>query len=239
MLTLYSLSKTCLLLCSMVLIGIHESKAQAPQKIKIKASNGEINSSIRKQAYYYPNFQDGKVIFLSGISNAGNLNYNMLSGEVEFIDKRNDTLELANMYTVAMVTISTDSFYYDQKNKQLLKLLADYTNTKLLVKEMYELSNIKSIGAMGRETNSNAPSSSRDLQFNTQNKLKQNESMVFSSKPTYYFSNHNSFLPANKSNALRLFPNHKAAVKNYIEKNKVNFKKEEEIKQLLQFAASL
>lgn len=234
------LSQISLLGFCLAFLTLTEVNAQTTKRIKVKPTDENASSSARKQAYYYENFQDGNVVFLSGVINSGNLNYNMLSGEIEFINSKKDTLELANMYTVAMVTIGTDSFYYDRKEKVLLKLLEDYTDTKLLVKEKYELSNIKSVGAYGLETNSQAPNSTRDLQFDkTQQKLKQNETLVYSTKPVYYLSNSNSFVTANKSNILKVFPRHKAAVRDYIDKNRINFKDEEDLKKLLQFAAQL
>jgi hypothetical protein len=240
MLHLKPFSRICFLASCLVFLAMTVTSAQTTKKIKVKPTDENSSSSARKQAYYYENFQDGKVVFLSGVVNPGNLNYNMLSGEIEFINSKKDTLELANMHTVALVTISTDSFYYDRKGKVLLKLLADYNKTKLLVSEKFELSNIKSVGAYGLETNSQAPNSTRDLQFDkTQQKLKQNETMIFTSKPAYYFSNYNRFLPANKSNVLKLFPNHETAVRDYISKNDTNFKNEEDLKKLLQFAAQL
>lgn len=234
------LSTIGLLAFCLAFISFTEVSAQTTKKIKVKPTDENASSSARKQAYYYDKFQDGKVVFLSGVVNPGNLNYNMLSGEIEFINSKKDTLELANMHTVAMVTINTDSFYYDRKERVLLKLLENYNDTKLLVKEKYELSNIKSVGAYGLETNSQAPNSTRDLQFDkTQQKLKQNETMVFSSKPVYYLSSSNSFVTANKSNILKVFPRHKAAVRDYIDKNRVNFRDEDDLKKLLQFAAQL
>lgn len=229
-----------LLTSCLAFLAITEVSAQTTKRIKIKPTDEHASSTARKQAYYYENFHDGKVTFLNGVVNSGNLNYNMLSGEIEFINSKKDTLELANMYTVAMVTIDADSFYYDRKGKVLLKLLADYSDTKLLVNEKFELSNIKSVGAFGLETNSQAPNSTRDLQFDkTQQKLKQNETLVFSSKPVYYLSSSNSFIVANRSNIIKAFPKHKAAVRNYIDENRINFKDEDGLKKLLQFAAQL
>lgn len=235
-----NLSKIGLLVLFMSVGAIHYTFAQAPEKLKVKPDGEEVSTSIRKQAYYYPDFKDGKVIFLSGVAHAGKLNYNMLSGEVEFINSKRDTLELDNMYTVSMVTFGPDSFYYDQQDKALLRLLEDYKGTKLLAKEKYELSNIKSVGAYGLEKNSTAPSSSSEYELNnTQNKLKQNESMVFSTKTTYYITQNNSFLNANKSSLFKLFPEHKTQLNNYIKANKTDFKKEEDVKKVLQYAVNL
>lgn len=234
------LCKVGALLCCIALIGLNETVAQAPEKIKVTPSDGQKNSSFRKLAYYYPNFQNGQVVLLNGLSNAGNLNYNMLSGEVEFIDSKRDTLELANMYTVSMVVIGTDSFYYDQKNKALLKLIDNYTDTKLLVRERYKLSNIRSVGAFGIESNSAAPNTSSEYELNnSQNKLKQNQSLIFTSKSDFFYATHNGFLQANKSNTMTLFSKHKSAIKEYIEKNRVDFDKKEQVLLLLQFANSL
>lgn len=240
MLHLNLLSKFSLLFILAGFTSTSGAFAQAPEKINIQPTNGKYNNSVRKIAYYYPEFKEGKVMLVNGVSTTAKLNYNLLSGEIEFIDNEKDTLAIANMQTIKSIIIDTDSFYYDNDRKDLLKLLANYNNTKLFVKEKYQLSNVKSKGAMGTESNSLPPTSSSEHDFKNQpTRLSRNENLTFSIKSAYYISDHNRFLVANKSNALKLFSEHKAALTDYIKENDTDFKSEEDLKKLLQYMAKL
>ncbi len=225
--------------CS-ALLPINKAFPQSTDKIKLKSTEGGMNASARRKAYYYPKFEEGNVLFVSGVNSKSLLNYNMLSGEIEFINSKKDTFALDNLHTVKMITIGTDAYYYNPDDKLLLKLVDDVDGTKLLVKEKYELSNIKNVGAMGMESSTTAPNSSINTDYRaTQNGLKSNESLIFSVKTAYYFAVQNSFLPATKANFLKLFPGHSEALKKYMKDNKTNFKEEEEIKKLFKYASSL
>jgi len=83
--------------------------------------------------YYYPAFKKGKVTFISGSTSAGLLNYNMLTEQLEFISPKKDTLVFDDFYLVDMITIDTDTFYYDLANASVLKLLDNINNRKLLL----------------------------------------------------------------------------------------------------------
>lgn len=231
---------TNLLLLFLLLIAGTTSFAQNKEKIKIKPTEGRISSSIRGKAYYYPEFQKGKVVFITGVASAGILNYNMLTGEVEFINSKKDTLALDNMYTVSMITMGKDTFYYDTESTYILKLVDEVGGKQLLVKEKYALSDVKNIGAMGMESNTISPTSTTNTDFrNNQNKLKQNESLVYSAKAYYYLGDQNEYMPATKANFLKMYSKHADALKNYMKENKLDLKTEQEIKKLMQYASSL
>lgn len=241
MLTQLTRSKTSLILLGFMFMCISGAFAQRPERIKVKPTDGKLSAAIRSEAYYYPEFKEGEISFRSGKTIPGSLNYNMLTGEIEFINSKKDTLALANMFDVTQVSFGKDSFYYDTESHNLLKLLEDYNDTKLLVSERYELTNIKSIGAFGMESNSLPPtSSSRNQNIgDIQNKLKQNESMVYSARSSFYFADQEQYLPASRTNALRLFPKHRSEIKKYIKENNTNFNDKEDVSKLLQFASGL
>lgn len=232
-------SNLCLLSILIAVVLTSGVNAQTPEKIDVKQNEGEHTTSLRKMTYYYPEFENGVVILANGASIPSKLNYNLLSGEIEFIDKNKDTLALNNLHTINSIIIATDSFYYDNDHKELLKLVANYKRTKLLVKDEYEVTNTRSIGALGRETDANVTQILPSKILKADPEQSRNRNLTFSIKSVYYFSENNRFLTASKSNALKLFPEHKAEINKYIKTNKTNFKKEKDLKKLLQYMAKL
>lgn len=240
MLTYKSFLKTSFAALCLILLCGSVSFAQKKEKIKMKPTEGKVSSSVRSQAYYYPQFQKGKVQFISGVTSSGTLNYNMLTGEIEFINPDKDTLALDNMYTVNMITIGTDTFYYDTDSNLLLKLVEQVNGKKLLVKEKYTLTDVKNVGAMGMESSTVSPTSTTNTDFrNNQNKLKPNESLTYSAKSYYYLGTQSEYMPVTKANIIKLFPTHSETLKEYMKENKLTLNNEEEIKKVFQYASSL
>lgn len=235
------LFKKGLIIVGFLFLSISVAFAQRPDRIKVKPTDGKLSADVRSEAYYYPEFVEGEVAFRNGKVTAGVLNYNMLTGEIEFVNNKKDTLALANMFDVHFASFGPDLFYYDGESKSLLRLLQDYDNTKLLVKERYELTNIKNVGAFGMESSTSAPTSSSRNQIvrDTQNTLKQNESLIYSARSSYYFADKNQYMPASKSSVLKMFPKSRSELKKYIKEHKINFNNKEDVSQLLQYAADL
>ncbi|WP_242921030.1 hypothetical protein [Pontibacter liquoris] len=237
------LSRIVALFTCVFLLSVTGVLAQGKDKLTLKPTEGKLPASVKKQAYYYPAFKSGQVRFVNGVSTSSLLNYNRLNREVEFIDAKKDTLALADMQFVQTITFETDTFYYNPKDKALLKLVASYAGgNKLLVQEKYDLTNIKNVGALGMEYSTTSPTSSSSNQVlgDTQNRLKQNETMVYSLKNDYYFTdNAGRFVPASKAGALKLAPQQKEKIKAYLQEKKPDFNSEADLRTFLAFVAGL
>ncbi len=122
----------CFFICSQI----------AAQKNKVVVSgNNDIAAAIPDSLKYsYPAFIYGKVYFRDGTAGSSLLNYNLLAGEVQFINPSGDTLSLANEVTIQYITINEDTFYYDNV---YLKLIAENKKAKLAKNERLSLSDIK------------------------------------------------------------------------------------------------
>ncbi len=224
------------LLCSSAVLAQTDK-----EKLSVKPSDGRIGTAIKNKIYYYPTFQAGHVQFISGVKTSGVLNYNMLSGEFEFINSKKDTLALDNMHTVNRIVVSNDTFYYDLDNQELLKQLDDVNGHMLLVKEKYTLSNVKNVGAMGIESSTASPTSTTNTDHinNNLNSLKANETLEFKVKSYYYLQNNGKYVPATRSNILKLYPNHSTNIKSYIKEQKLNLNTYEGVAEVLHYAAQL
>ena len=83
-----------LLLIWFAVLYTNQLSAQTLTTITVKP--GEDLTAIYKQMYRFPQFMYGKVYFMNKDSAKGRLNYNILMGKMQFIDKRGDTLVLSD-----------------------------------------------------------------------------------------------------------------------------------------------
>ncbi|MBK5272449.1 MAG: hypothetical protein JJE22_15700, partial [Bacteroidia bacterium] len=85
--------RVILMLICFAVLSSNQLSAQTITTIRVKA--GEDFTAVYKQMYRFPQFTYGKVYFVNKDSAVGRLNYNMLMGKMQFIDKRGDTLVLS------------------------------------------------------------------------------------------------------------------------------------------------
>ena len=210
--------------------------SQTSTRFIIKA--GEEISALYKEVYKYPDFKSGKVYFSYGQVSAGKLNYNLIMGKVQFIDEKNDTLIIADEASIKLITIGTDTFYYDKEN--YIELISDYNFAKLGVQQRVKFLDEESIGAYGIPTSTHTIDNYNTLRANTTFKLQINKDLIFSKERKYSFSyRSDDFVIANKKNILKKFPKQKAVIENYLTQNNTDFEKELDLKNLFGFLATL
>ncbi|MER2999090.1 hypothetical protein [Pontibacter populi] len=124
-----------LLTVCLVLLAGSVSFAQSKKEIQATVVSAEMSSLPESNTYYYPTFKKGTITFITGTANAGILNYNLLTDEVAYISSKKDTLVFDEMYLIDMITIDSDTFYYDTQQGSVLKLLKNINGRRLLVKE--------------------------------------------------------------------------------------------------------
>src|SRR6186713_777235 len=133
-----------------VLVCCFNAHAQ-DSTIIIKAGTSFNESVSITDQFEYPQFVYGKVFFRPGDSSGGRLNYNRFLDQMQFIDFKGDTLNLANPGTIKFIRINNDLFYYDNG---YVKLIKDNNTIKLAAKQTLIVSGKNKIGAY------NMPSSS-------------------------------------------------------------------------------
>ncbi|MBB6611508.1 hypothetical protein H7F15_10710 [Pontibacter sp. Tf4] len=198
-------------LCLALLTGF-TSFAQSADEPDAAASQLHKPAPLHNSAYYYPDFKKGKVVFINGAASAAVLNYNVLTEAVEYISTKKDTLAFDNMYLIDMITVANDTFFYDNRNACILKLLQNVNGWKLLVKESPRA---------GRQKAST---------------LLHEPAIV---TKAFYISNQTDYVPATTANFLKLFPAHAGSLQKYIAEHNLHLQTEEEINQVLRYVASL
>ena len=105
--------KKCVFLYLLILVS---AWANAQKREVVEAASGDdLNKKVSIQ-YLFPEFTDGYVFYTGLPRSSGKLNYNMLLGEMQFMDSENKLLALGNVPDVQMISIGSRKFYpYDNK----------------------------------------------------------------------------------------------------------------------------
>ena len=220
-----------------VLVCCCSAQAQ-DSTITIKAGTSFNESVSITDLYEYPQFVYGKVFFRPGDSSAGRLNYNRFLDEMQFIDFKGDTLNIAYPGTIKFIRISNDLFYYDNG---YVKLIKDNNTIKLAAKQTLRESGKNKIGAYNMASSASSIDSYSSLVINNKNyNLSPREDIILTKKTEYYFGDkYNHFVLANKKNILRLYSKQEGTVTAYLKENNVDFKNREDLEKLFQFLTNL
>ncbi|MGB3589677.1 MAG: hypothetical protein WBA23_24230 [Tunicatimonas sp.] len=116
----------------------------------------KINEALPMEVKYrYETFQTGTVLFYNGKTSTGKLNYNILLGDMQFVDRSRDTLSLANRETIKHVKINNDLFFYDEKHGYM-EVVEEYPSVKLAVHQQFVPIAREKSGGFGQSTGTSA-----------------------------------------------------------------------------------
>ena len=221
-----------------LLLGLGYRSHAQDSIIVIKAGTSFKESVSITDSYQYPQFVTGKVFFKSGDSTVAKLNYHRFLDEMQFIDLKGDTLDIANASTIRFIRINVDVFYYDNG---YVKLIRDTNGIKLAAKQTLLVSGKEKIGAYGLANPTSAIDSYGALiDPRGMYKLIPNEDVKLTKKTRYYFGDkYNRFVWATRKNLLREFSKESKLLNTYLKENNVDFNKREDLEKLLQFLANL
>jgi len=206
--------------------------------IIIKAGTSFNESVSITDLYEYPQFVYGKVFFRPGDSSAGRLNYNRLLDQMQFIDLKGDTLNIAYPGTIKFIRINNDLFYYDNG---YVKLMKDNNTIKFATKQTLKVAGKNKIGAYNMASPGSAIDSYSSLNIDHKNyNLTPREDITLAKKTEYYFGDkYNHFVLANKKNILRLYSKQEGTITAYLKGNNVDFNNPGDIEKLFQYLSNL
>ena len=215
------------------------SRAHAQDSTIIIKAGTSFNESVSiTDLYEYPQFVYGKVFFRPGDSSGGRLNYNRLLDQMQFIDFKGDTLNIADPGTIKSIRINNDLFYYDEG---YVKLIKDSNTIKLAAKQTLRVVNKEKTGAYNMPSSTSAIDSYGSyMSEGKMYKLVPREDIVLKKQTQYYFGDKfNHFILANKKNLLRLYSKQNVSLNAYLKENNVDFTSQEDLEKLLQYLANL
>lgn len=210
------------------------SNAQDSLTIFISADQQVSDVLTPKKIYKYPEFKPGRITFRDGSVANDRFNYNYLNGEIEFIQR--DTLAISKdqMLNIRFLTVDNDTFFYD---KGYLQQIVTTPVGRLLKRQLLVVTKREKIGAYNQPSQTSAIESYGSFTDNfggfTPN-LKIHENITLALRTDFYFGDRfNTFLLASKRNLQRVFPNKRKQIDEYLRIHTVNFKKPEDLKNLL------
>lgn len=227
------MQKVFFLICSILILAVVAS-AQKNEQVTVKAGTRVQDYYPIKERYRYPAFIDGKIIFKNGASADAKLNYNFLSGEMEYIHSR-DTLAISNPDEIAYIALEDkDTFYY---NKCYLELIYG-DKIKVAMKQKITLMHILNKDSYGVSGSASATESVNMLHTaGNSYKLTVNEDRVYQKTSEFFIAaSSGEFFLFNKQKILQLFPKKKNAIREYLKSNKVDFTSKDD---LIRFAVFL
>jgi hypothetical protein len=227
--------KTIIFICAFIFLNISLS-AQKDDLITVKAGTRILDYFPLSERYLYPEFTAGKVFFNTGTMNTTRLNYNFLTGEMEFLQSR-DTLSFYRKKDIRIVIVARDSFFFD--NGYLRQISSGAV--KVYLKQYIKLKEVLKKDSYGTSSSGGASTSYGSLPANGRfYMLTANEDMVFQKVKEYYLSTPaNGFVAFRKKTVMQLYPKHEDEIKTYLKSNDVDFDSEEDLIKLGGFLSGL
>ena len=218
-----------------ILLGVAVNAQR--QKTYTVPAGVEVNEIVpAREIFQYPQFVQGLVIFKDGTSAPGKLNYNRLIAELQFIDPKGDTLSLANEQTIRTVFIGADTFYYsDGYVRQIAGGSRVKMGERIAFKEY-----IQKPGAYGLSSATTATNNLSVLLNRRSVDLNVSQELVLVKNINYLIGDKfNAFVVADRKAILKMFPDNRSAIEDFIEKNKISFIKPDHMVQLGKFLDTL
>lgn len=229
--------KKLVLLPICVLLSITLIFSQSQEVIRIKAGD-DIPTGYSPYGFYrFPAFSEGTAYFKNGGTTTARFNYHILNDEMQFINDKGDTMAIAEPFSIKYITLDSTLFFYSEgylevlENHESLKL-----GRKLRLNTKWE-----KIGGYGQPSPSGSIRTPNKLILgNTGKSLSINQDLLIQKEYTYYWlDKYNTALKATKANLLTLLlPDRKNDIEDYLKKNRVDFRKESDLKKLLTYSLS-
>ena len=214
----------------------------AQERQMIEANSGEDLSSkvSTNMRYILPEFTDGQVFFKNSFLSTGKLNYNVLVGEMQFLE--NDEVRALETKDIAVVKINDRLFFPYRGNEFSEELLSAYTY-KLRVRSKGSISPHAKKGAYGTSSSSTSIISYNSVggQYGQIYSLSVEEDVLVSVRNFYYLVGENGkYLQiANIKTFTKQFPAFRKQIEAFAKENKIQFDNVDDLKNLLVYCSEL
>ena len=154
---------------------------------------------------------------------------------MDFINRKNDTLSLADAENLKWIIIEKDTFYFGE---MYILSLASHGSIKLGKNQEWKVIRMDQLGAFGQKV----LTSNINFEYlgeRRHEKLTVKEDVNIALKSDFYISNRNKFLLLNKKNLLKQFPKSDKKISAFINKENISLDNEVHLLRLFEFLKSL
>lgn len=225
-----------------ILLLLFPSWVSAQNRQIVEMSSGEdISKMVSGQMQYlFPEFTNGEVYYLGLPKGNGKLNYNMLLGEMQFIEN-GQVMSLANVKDVVVVNIGNRKFYH-YNNQEFTEELLTTGKYQLRVRRKGNVAPHSKKGAYGTESSTSSITSYSSINSNSQQyNLTVAENVLISLNHFYYLVGIDGkyALIKNAKTFTKQFPAYRAQIEAFIKENNIQFDNGENLKTLLEYCSKL
>jgi hypothetical protein len=191
------------------------------------------DETIVTSPYLFPEFSGGKIRFKNGTEKESKLNYNILTEEMVF-DNNGTNLAFANPELIDTVYIKGKIFVYGEKmfyeliEKLPVSLLQRHFCTLIPPGKNAGYGGTSQTSAIQANASFYTSKGTYDLKLPDDYKIQPDFEYIFLKDGTIYRAN-------NLSQVSKCFPEKKDAIKEFVKKNKTNFRKVADMRNLIQF----
>jgi hypothetical protein len=217
---------------------LNNVSAQQRKIYVVKA--GEIPSEVLpvEAMYEFPQFKQGTVYMRDGSASTTKLNYNILLNEMQFITNKGDTLAIAYPETIKNLTIDTSYYLYD---KTYIHVIVQIDSFRLGKKQLYLQSPYRTRSGYDAPTGAGSITTYSSLSSGFTNaKLQVKKDVQFEKEVLHVISDKfNHFFKADKKSFLNIFSKKRNEIENYMNENKINYLRQDDLEKLLMFCVSV
>ena len=214
--------------------------AQESQLIEANSGedlSGKISTNMK---YLFPEFTEGQVFFKNSFMSTGKLNYNVLIGEMQFVE--NDELMALESKNITVVNIN-DRLFFPYKGSEFSEELFSTENYKLRMRSKGHVSPFAKKGAYGTSsatssiTSYTSVSGSDGQLYN----LSVAEDVLVSVRNFYYLVGENGkYLQiTNIKTFTKQFPAFRNQIEAFAKENMIRFDNEDDLIRLLVYCSEL
>jgi hypothetical protein len=209
--------------------------AQAGKLVIVRAGTKVTDYYSRSERYRYPAFVEGEIAFRNGKTTKASLNYDILFGEVVFIQDQ-DTLSISRKKDIKYV-VANDTFLL---NNGYIELLYG-GEIRVGVKNYVKLNDILKRGAYGTTSRSGTIETYETMSAQGNSfDLVPDQDLELKTMEEYYLSvGYGGFNQFTKRNVMQLFPDNTDEIKAYIKTNKTDFGSRDDLLLLAAYLRTL
>lgn len=211
----------------------------AQNKQIVEAVSGEdLTSKISTRLQYvFPEFTDGDV-FYKGHKGKGKINYNMLVGEMQFVEN-NQVLSLANVKDVVMINIG-DRKFYPYREKEFTEEILTTAKHDLRVRYRGNMAQHSKKGAYGIDSSTSATTQYSNV-VSDNYRLNVSENVLVTVRYFYYLVGTNGKYTQIKNikTFTKQFPLYRSQIENFAMENNTRFDNQDDLKELLEYCSKL